>query len=250
MNENELTYFIFNGQSSLEFGLAVRERAPYTAPERNVELIERPGSHGALMIDKGTFKLVAEEVPVYLFAEDRSNRNIRAEATEVFNWLKAPAGFQDLYYSDDPYRLLRANVASELSFQEVFHLFYVGEGTIPFTRKPQRWATDGLSTRTIRKQGEIIYNPEQFESQAAYTVYGTGDITLYINNKTVVLKGITDPITLDAEMGNSYTNPFGVITSANSKVLNTIPNLDPGDNTFNWIGNVTKIEVTPRWWSI
>ncbi|EUJ23264.1 hypothetical protein MFLO_16130 [Listeria floridensis FSL S10-1187] len=33
-------------------------------------------------------------------------------------------------------------------------------------------------------------------------------------------------------------------------MLNPIPTLDPGDNLFDWIGNVTKIEVIPRWWTI
>lgn len=250
MNENELTYFVFNGQSSLDFGLAVRERAPYTAPERNIDLIERPGQNGALMLDKGTFKLVTEELPVYLFAKDRSKRNLREEATELFNWLKSPNGWCELYYSDDPYHLMQVHIASELSFNEVFYLFYVGEGTLPFTRKPERWNTDGLAVREITKKGDILYNPELFRSAPSITVYGSGDITLYINNQTVVLKGITSPITLDAQMQNSYTKPNGVITPANSSVLNPIPTLDPGDNVFDWIGNVTKIEVIPRWWTI
>lgn len=228
----------------------MRERAPYTAAERNVEFIEIAGRHGALMLDRGTFKQVQEETPVYLFADDRCRTNIRQEANELFSWLKSTQGWCELTYSDDPRYFMRATVPAELSIKEVFYLFYVGEGVIPFVRQPQRYVEDGRRIRTITKQGTVLTNPELCESQPKITVYGTGDITLYVGNKTVVLKGITDPITLDTEMGNSYTTVNGVITSANHKVSNALPNLALGDTPFNWIGNVTKLEVTPRWWSI
>lgn len=228
----------------------MRERAPYTAAERNVEFIEIAGRHGALMLDRGTFKQVQEEVPVYLFAGDRCHTNIRPEANELFSWLKSARGWCELTYSDDARYFMRATVPAELSFQEVFYLFYVGEGVIPFVRQPQRYVQDGQRIRTITKQGTVLINPELFESQPKITVYGTGDITLYVGNQTVVLKGVTNPITLDTEMGNSYTTVNGVITPANQKVNNALPNLAIGDTPFNWIGNVTKLEVMPRWWSI
>ncbi|MBC1286892.1 hypothetical protein HB818_14095 [Listeria booriae] len=228
----------------------MRERAPYTAAERNVEFTEVAGRHGALMIDRGTFKQVQEEVPVYLFASDRATTNIRAEANELFSWLKSARGWCELTYSDDARYFMKATVAGELSFQEVFYLFYVGEGAIPFIRQPQRYVQDGRRVRTITTKGTTLTNPEQFESQPKITVYGTGDITLYVGNKIVVLKGVTDPITLDTEMGNSYTSVNGIIVPANQKVSNALPNLGLGDTAFDWIGNVTKIEVVPRWWTI
>ncbi|EJR8085112.1 phage tail protein, partial [Listeria monocytogenes] len=61
---------------------------------------------------------------------------------------------------------------------------------------------------------------------------------------------ITDSITLDCEMMSSYTNINGVLVSANSKVRNTLPTLMPGENEIAWIGNVSKIEISPRWWTL
>ncbi|EDN8187268.1 hypothetical protein GSY37_04550 [Listeria monocytogenes] len=249
MNLTE-TFFVFNNKSSLDYNLAVRERASYTAAERNIEYIEIPGRNGSILRDKGTFKNVDEPISCYLFAKNRDLKNIREEASAAFDWLKSPRGWCDLYYSDDPFYFMKAHVPAAISFKEVFQLFYVGEGDIPFTRKPERYSTSGHQIRTINKSGEIIYNPESYESYPTIQIFGSGNITLYINNRAIILDNITDSITLDCEMMSSYTNINGVLVSANSKVRNTLPTLMPGENEIAWIGNVSKIEISPRWWTL
>lgn len=244
------TFFIFNNESSLDYNLAVRERASYTAAERNIEYIEVAGRNGSLLRDKGTFKNVEEPISCYLFAKDRASKNIREEASAVFSWLKSPIGWCDLLYSDDPHYFMKAHLSKELSFNEIFHLFYVGEGALNFTRKPERWAIAGKQVHTITRSGEQLINPEPFASLPQIKVYGTGDITLYVNNQAVVLKDITDPIVLDSEMKNSYTKENNILVSANHKVKNILPPLMPGTNEISWIGNISKIEIIPRWWTI
>lgn len=244
------TYFVFNDESSLNYNLAVRERASYTAAERNIDYIDIMGRNGSLLRDKGTFKNVDEPVSCYLFAKDQKINNIREEASATFRWLKSPRGWCELRYSDDPYYFMKAHVPQMLSFNEVFHLFYVGEGEITFTRKPERWSVTGQQINTLTKSGEVLINPELFESYPIIKVYGSGNITLYVNNKVVVLENITDPITLDSEMKNSYTRTNNVLISANHKVKNTLPTLSSGENEIAWIGDVSKIEITPRWWTI
>lgn len=246
----ELTSFWFNDENSLDFGLAVKERASYKAAERQVEYIEVPGRNGSLLRDKGTFNNVEEMVPVYLYAEDRSVNNIREEASRLINWLKSPRGWCTFQYSDDPYYFMMAHMPGELELTEVFHLFNIGEGELNFIRKPERFSTEGYQIRTISKSGEIIMNPEAFESYPAIKVYGTGDITLYVNNYAIGLTGVTDPITLDSQMQNSYTDKNGIIVGANQKVKNTLPKLQSGANEIAWIGDVSKIEISPRWWTL
>ncbi|AVV07547.1 hypothetical protein HCV63_001908 [Listeria monocytogenes] len=244
------TYFVFNDKSSLDFNLAVRERASYTAAERNVEYIDVAGRNGSLLRDKGTFKNVEEPISCYLFANDREVKNIRAEANSVFNWLKSPPGWRKLFYSDDEHYFMKAHVPQSLSFNEVFYLFFVGEGEINFTRKPERWSIAGQNTLTITESGGTIYNPELYPSFPRIKIFGTGNITLYINNKTVILKEVEESIILDSEMQNSYIDRDGFILPANNQVQNTLPTLAVGANTFEWAGNVDKIEVIPRWWTL
>ncbi|HCJ3956185.1 TPA: phage tail protein, partial [Listeria monocytogenes] len=65
-----------------------------------------------------------------------------------------------------------------------------------------------------------------------------------------ILKEVEESIILDSEMQNSYIDRDGFILPANNQVQNTLPTLAVGANTFEWAGNVDKIEVIPRWWTL
>ena len=69
------------------------------------------------------------------------------------------------------------------------------------------------------------------------------DETLYVNNKSIYLKGITDKIIIDSEMKNAYNNSV----SLNYKMSGDFPVLSLGENNISWIGNVTKLEIQPNW---
>ena len=80
-------------------------------------------------------------------------------------------------------------------------------------------------------------------SEPVITVYGTGDITLMVGTVIVELEGITGSITLDSELQESYTGT----TSMNSAMSGEFPLLKPGMNAISWTGEVSKVEIQPRW---
>ena len=80
-------------------------------------------------------------------------------------------------------------------------------------------------------------------SEPVVTVYGTGDITLMVGTTIVELEGITGSITLDSELQESYTGT----TSMNSAMSGEFPLLKPGMNAISWSGEVSKVEIQPRW---
>lgn len=82
-----------------------------------------------------------------------------------------------------------------------------------------------------------------FESEPVITIFGTGNITLYVNNQSIVLTSISNDITLDSETLNAYSGS----TSLNNKMNGEFPKFQVGENTINWTGNITKIEVQPNW---
>ena len=88
-----------------------------------------------------------------------------------------------------------------------------------------------------------LTNIGTFESEPIVTVYGTGNITLYINNQSIILKNITDNITINSEMKNAYSG----IPLLNNKMSGEFPVLELGENNISWVGNVSKLEIQPNW---
>ena len=70
-------------------------------------------------------------------------------------------------------------------------------------------------------------------------VYGTGDGILKVNGENITLTSINTSITLDSELMEA---------SVNSKMSGNFPTLKPGNNSIDWSGGITKVDITPRWW--
>lgn len=211
-----------------------------------------PGRSSSLLRDYNTFNDVDESITVYLRTDKRVNakaRNLRAEATALFNWLKSPRGWSRMTFSDDLEHHIFVKFSDELSIDEIFYLFDVGEGELTYKRKPQRFITEANESKVVKKD-ETLYNPYPYESFPLYEVDGAGDITLYIGSRSCVIKGLSGTIYIDAEMQASYTFFNGILTPANNKVLNDIPTLSSDRTNISWLGNVTSLKIKPRWWTL
>lgn len=98
-------------------------------------------------------------------------------------------------------------------------------------------------TITITKAATII-NPEGFTATPYMKIYGSGNVTLYINNRAHGFKNIDGYIEVDSENMNAYK---GDTLQNNKMLVGAFPKLAAGDNNISWAGNVTKIEIVPRW---
>jgi phage-related protein len=78
-------------------------------------------------------------------------------------------------------------------------------------------------------------------------IYGQGDLGITVNDKAFLLKAVTDYVTVDSEIMNCYKEDLGVLTSKNNSMIGEFPIFVPGENSISWTGNITKIEITPRW---
>ena len=86
-------------------------------------------------------------------------------------------------------------------------------------------------------------NMGTFESEPIITIFGSGNIMLYVNNQNVSLKEIIGSVTLDSEMKNAYNGA----TLFNHKMIGEFPILILGENNISWLGAVTKLEIQPNW---
>jgi predicted phage tail component-like protein len=116
-----------------------------------------------------------------------------------------------------------------------------------FTIEPFTFFNEGKEMKEIN-EATVLYNEKaNKESELYMKIYGTGDITININNQVLILKGINEFVEVDSKLKNCYKNINGVITNCNNQMYSPFPTLEVGENIINWTGAVTKIEIIPRW---
>lgn len=98
-------------------------------------------------------------------------------------------------------------------------------------------------------KADRIYNSGTEVSEPYIKIVGNGDITLTINNEAFVFKGVKDFIELDCYTMNAYkTDTDGVLSNANTQMMTPyFPVLQPGWNTFDWMGTVNSVVIDGRW---
>ena len=95
----------------------------------------------------------------------------------------------------------------------------------------------------LTESGTIIYNPGSVFSEPAITIHGSGTIVLMIGLRTVTLERVNDSMTVDTALREAYKGT----TLMNEKMNGDFPVLKPGPNAISWMGDVSRIVVTPNW---
>ena len=228
-------YLIFNGKSTKDFGVYISGLNTYNAPERDVEIISVPGRNGDLTIDNGRYKNITVSYPAFIY--DQFDQNVEG----LRNYLLSQRGYvrlEDTYHPNE-YRLARFK--GEFSAKPVDWL-EAGEFELEFDCYPQRFLKSGEQTITF-EAADSLFN-EHMPSKPVIRAYGTGSLT--INGVSVLITSANVYTDIDCDLEEAYkgsTNCNGNIVLNNGK----FPVLDSGSNSIS-ISNLTKIEITPRWW--
>lgn len=225
--------FTFRGKNSYtDFGIIIKKRPPVVLPERRIEHIEVLGRHGTLTIDDETYKQFQLQIECAFV-----NSNYMNKAHDIKKWLMG--GYDKLIFSDESDKYYIAQVANKVDIVKTINAFR--EFIIIFDCQPFAYAVDN-NVIALTAPGSI-FNPGTVDSEPIITVYGSGDITLTINGENIYLYNVTDYITIDSVLMDAYKDTV----LKNNDMLGEFPELTPGENSISWIGNVTKIEITPNW---
>ena len=229
--------FFYNGHMSSDFGIYISGSGTFNAPERDVEVVSIPGRNGDIVIDNGRFKNITVSYPAFIrtLFKDRS--------AGARDWLCQSAEYHRLEdsYSPEFYRLAR--FVGPLDFTTRF-LNYSAELELSFDCKPQRYLKDG--ERVISATGAVtLYNPTSYSALPYIRVYGTSG-SLVVGNNIMQLTEIDEYVDLDSETQNAFKGTI----NCNDKVSNNFPVLAPGEVGITFSGNIIKIEITPRWWTV
>lgn len=233
-----LPYFYFKGVQSLENRLFITEKNTYAGAARDVEFIQIPGRNGELLIDNKRFNNVVIEYGVAVL---EGSKNIAEIAHDVKGWLASDVGYYELKDSYDPNYYRFAAYVDQFNLDQ--ELPALGKAKIVFKCKPLKYLISGKNTITMISPGTIT-NPEQFPSSPYIKIIGSGNITLSINNVNYIFRGVDGYIEIDSETMNAYKGT----SSQNSKMFTPMfPEFKKGENGISWTGNVSSVEIKPRW---
>lgn len=230
--------FLYDRISCRNFGIYVSGSGTFDSAERDVEKVEIPGRNGDLLIDHKRFKNVSVTYPAFI------REKFKGLTDYARMWLLASPGYRRLEdsYHPDEYRLAR--FAGPLDF-DVRFLAGSGECNITFDCMPQRFLKSGEITLDVTGGAQLV-NPTPFDALPLIRVYGTSG-TLIVGNTSVKISTIDGYMDIDSETQNAYKGT----TNCNSKIdAPEFPTLPYGKTGIASEGNITKIEITPRWWRV
>ena len=120
-----------------------------------------------------------------------------------------------------------------------------GTFEVIFDCDPRKFLKEGEKKREYTASGSLK-NPTRFEALPLMRVYGTGTVT--IGSVAVTINTANVYTDIDCELQEAYkgsTNCNGNITLGSGE----FPKLKEGTNNI-YLSGVSKVELTPRWWTI
>lgn len=237
--------FVFAGKASSDFGLYVERYPQQGAPSRKVTTVSVPGRNGDLHFCDGSFENYEQVYKCYF----RGCSAMPVHAHAVKEWLMGTTRYQRLEdaYDPDHFRLAVYNGPMDIEN----HLNRYGRCKVKFDCKPQSYLKSGEIPVAFTSANEL-HNSTAFPAKPLITVYGTGAGTLTIGATTVEIKAMEDVLILDSETENAYRQVGnGAPENKNRDIYAPVfPELLSGSNAVSWTGDITKIEIIPRWWTL
>lgn len=237
--KNNLPYIVFDGISSTDFKIVITKFDNLSSCKRNIEFTSIPGRDGEHIEEK---ELSNKEIPVEFYIDSDSVEEINILSKQIKKWLQGKKGYKELFFSDDPTTIYEAVCINKIEIDEIIEAF--GEGKLYFSCKP--YTKNHCNNKITITETTSIYNTYS-ESMPYLKIHGSGDVTISINNKDLILKGIDGFIEVDCDEMECFKTVDGVISYCNNKMYSEFPVLEEGNNDISWIGNIQKIEIIPNW---
>lgn len=228
--------FTFNSKKSSDLGLIVEKATINKTPARPYELQKIPGRAGMLIVNSSIDELENVEITYTVGCKDISaNRDAIAEC------LFGASSYAKLVDSSetDCYRLAVCTSGQDWDEQ----ILNFGTAKLVFSCKPFRFLNSGDVKTTLTTAGKIT-NPTAYSSLPYIKITGSGNINLFIAEKSYAFVNVGSYIECDSDLQMVYTGASGKSDRANFDVF---PELVPGDNTVSWTGTVSKVEIIPHW---
>ena len=212
----------------------------FESPSRAVDFIQVPGRNGDLI---GLSTRL--ENGVYRYTDAFICRDFEANLAAFRAFLLSQTGYRRLTdsYHPDTYRMvaftgpLSPNVTPSL---------VAGRFDIELPCMPQRYLLSGETVTTLTSSGSIT-NPTLFATRPLMRVYGAG--VLGVGDVNITISSADVYTDIDCETGRAYK---GTTPRDRYVTLSSIdyPYLQPGANGIALGTGITRVEITPRWYTV
>lgn len=232
-------YLTYDGKASTDFNVQISGGGTFNAPQRDVESISIPGRNGDLHIDNGRFNNV--EITYNAFCVKDFDKNYGAFKA----FLGSKRGYKRLEDSYHPEYYRRAAYSDGLT-PKMSTLNRAGSFDIVFDCDPRCFYKSGEEPIEIASGGKIK-NPFLYASLPIIRVYGTGILT--VKDVQLAITAADEYTDIDCELQEAYKGD--VNCNANITLTDEVfPTLKPGINTINYTAGISKVIITPNWWSV
>ena len=230
-------YFVFEKVNSLDYLMFIANKNQFEGGGKVVETIKIPGRTGTLSYEDGSFENI--EISYKLYTKGDIRQNINA----FKNRLLSTSGYCQLADSYEPDIFMRARYVDNFSV-DVSDRKNAGL-TVNFDCDPRRFLKEGIEARELQN-GDILFNPTQFDARPLIRVYGVG--TFGVGEDTITITQANEYTDIDCDLMDAYK---GSVNCNSNIVLNSgkFPTLPSGESGISLDG-VSKVIVYPRWFTL
>lgn len=207
----------------------INEKIPtITKGKKRIEVYDIEGRNGALMIDKGTYDTFIVSLSCHF------NENV-FDIDDIKSFLD---GYGKL--SIDGVREYEAVINNKIDFEEVLRS--------GFRKFPIQFLCNPIAHDIQPTSVEITESPFTFtinqtaNTYPTITIEGSGNVVVYINNKTFYLYDLNSEYTyiLDCN-AKEIVDQSG--RNCSNQMRYDFPYLKPGENTIEYTGTITRFEI-------
>lgn len=235
--------FIIGDKTSTELKTVIQKRPTIIKPKRKISLRSIAGRSGDLIVDDEAY----ENGTIELTAVVKGRNQEEQEQNRTNIGLAFDTGVYQTFvpYWDSKYEYQVVTISGP-DFYGTRFLGFADPYDVQLSFKPFKKLRN-VKTITLTSSGTVT-NPLKYDALPYIKITANGDVTLNVNDKSIVLKNIVEFIELDSEIEECYKLKNNVMTNENSKMYSLdFPIFKTGNNTISWLGDVTKIEIEPRW---
>jgi len=219
------SYFIWKGINSLDKNIIVNKCPDFQIPDSNITKTPPiPGRDGFLTLNDGTYQGTIKTCECSLDNGDLS---------DICTWL---TGSGEVIFSNEHDKKYLATIINKVPFVKIIPIFHTF--IIQFECQPHKYSLNN-DVITLDAPG-TIFNIGSVNSKPIIKIYGSGTITLTINDTIISLTNIADYVVIDSDLIDCYKDT----ELKNNDMTGEFPELEPGINNISWVGTVSKIEIT------
>ncbi|MDG6885311.1 distal tail protein Dit [Clostridium perfringens] len=233
MNLNTL---IFNNKDSLkDLGIGVASLPSIPFSLEDIKEYKIQGRNGSLIRKYGTYqdRKIVFDLVVINYSDSAKAYNT------ISKWLYEIKDNKLFYDKEDVYFKVK-NISIDGLQKQAFY----GEGLfkVTFIVEPFLYYKENQEIE-ITSNTKIVSPEFAYDGVPEITVLGTGDISLLINNKKVLLEKVEDSIIINSQLMECYNGQDNL----NYKMYGEFPILNNGENTIEITGTIEKIIIKPNW---